>query len=162
MRASECKHCDSAKVVEQMLCKCVGLHTTCSCENVNNKCRGSARCLNIEALGTSFQKVIGPNMLGSNLLNAIPCNVNAVNILGMSCPSWQWHGTGYSWSQVQTRPVAPLWCDLGRCSQTVVVIKLLQTSAFNAQLAILKDGSLTPIFLHLVASLYAALLIHIK
>ena len=30
----------------------------------------------------------------------------------MSCPSWQWHRAGYSWLQVQTLPVAPLWCDL--------------------------------------------------
>ena len=52
----------------------------------------------------------------------------------MSCPSWQWHWqrtwTGYRWSPVRTLPVAPLWCDLGRCSRTVVVIKLRQTSAF--------------------------------
>ena len=50
------------------------------------------------------------------------------------CPSWQswwhWHRTGYRWSPVRTLPVAPLWCDLGRCSQTVVVIKLRRTSAF--------------------------------
>ena len=26
--------------------------------------------------------------------------------------------------------MAPLWCDLGCCSQTVVAIKLLQTSTF--------------------------------
>ena len=31
----------------------------------------------------------------------------------MSCPSWQWHRTGSSWSPVRTLPVAPLWCDLG-------------------------------------------------
>ena len=30
----------------------------------------------------------------------------------MSCPSWQWHRSGSSWSPVQTLPVAPLWCDL--------------------------------------------------
>ena len=30
-----------------------------------------------------------------------------------SCPSWQWHRAGSSWSPVQTLPVAPLWCDLG-------------------------------------------------
>ena len=24
-----------------------------------------------------------------------------------SCPSWQWHGTGSSWSPVRTLPVAP-------------------------------------------------------
>ena len=41
----------------------------------------------------------------------------------------QWHRTGYRWFQVRTLPVAPLWCDLGRCSRTVVVIKLRRTSA---------------------------------
>ena len=35
------------------------------------------------------------------------------NVKGMSCPSWQWHRTGSSWSPVRTLPVAPLWCDLG-------------------------------------------------
>ena len=39
----------------------------------------------------------------------------------MSCPSWQWH----------TLPVAPLWRDLGRCSRTVVIIKLRRTTAFD-------------------------------
>ena len=34
-------------------------------------------------------------------------------IQGMSCPSWQWHRTGSSWSPVRILPVAPLWCDLG-------------------------------------------------
>ena len=43
---------------------------------------------------------------------------------GMSCPSWQWHRTGYHWLPVQILLVAPFWCDLGRCSRTVVVIKL--------------------------------------
>ena len=55
-------------------------------------------------------------------------------IKGMSCPSWQsWHTSrnGYRWSPLRTLPVAPLWCDLGRCSLTVVVMKLLQTSAFK-------------------------------
>ena len=33
--------------------------------------------------------------------------------MGMSCPNWQWHRTGSSWSPVRTLPVAPLWCDLG-------------------------------------------------
>ena len=47
------------------------------------------------------------------------------------CPSWQWHRTGYSWSPVQILPVAPLWCDLGRCSRTVVVIKLRWNSALQ-------------------------------
>ena len=35
------------------------------------------------------------------------------NILGMSCPSWQWHRTGYCWSPVQSLAMASLWCDLG-------------------------------------------------
>ena len=34
-------------------------------------------------------------------------------LLGMSCPSWQWHRTGSSWFPVRTLPVALLWCDLG-------------------------------------------------
>ena len=33
--------------------------------------------------------------------------------IGMSCPSWQWHRIGGSWSPIRTLPVAPLWCDLG-------------------------------------------------
>ena len=52
-------------------------------------------------------------------------------MLILSCPSWQWHRTGYSWSPFRILPVAALWCDLGRCSRTVVVIKLRRTSAFN-------------------------------
>ena len=50
---------------------------------------------------------------------------------GMSCPSWQWHRTGYLWPPVRNLLVAPLWCDLGHCSLTVVVIKLQRTSAFK-------------------------------
>ena len=34
-------------------------------------------------------------------------------VLGMSCPSWQWHRAVSSWFPVRTLPVAPLWCDLG-------------------------------------------------
>ena len=34
-------------------------------------------------------------------------------MIGMSCPSWQWHRAGYSWSPVRTLPVALLWCNLG-------------------------------------------------
>ena len=51
-------------------------------------------------------------------------------VLAMSCPSssWQRHRSGYRWSPVRTLPAAPLWCDLGRCSRTVVVIKLRRTS----------------------------------
>ena len=48
-----------------------------------------------------------------------------------SCPSCQWNRTGYHWSPVRTLLVAPLWCDLGCCSRTVVVIKLRRTSAFG-------------------------------
>ena len=51
---------------------------------------------------------------------------------GMSCPSWQWHRTGYRRSPVRTLPVAPLWCDLGRCSRTLVVLKLRRMSAFTS------------------------------
>ena len=53
--------------------------------------------------------------------------------LGMSCPSWPYHRTGYCWSPVQTLPLVPLWCGLGCCSQTFVVIKLLWTSSFSWQ-----------------------------
>ena len=38
---------------------------------------------------------------------------NKISILGMSCPSWQWHRTGSRWFPVRTLLVAPLWCDLG-------------------------------------------------
>ena len=41
------------------------------------------------------------------------CKIAILNMLGMSCPKWQWHRTGSSWSPVWTQPVAPLWCDLG-------------------------------------------------
>ena len=58
---------------------------------------------------------------------ALPRNLNRHAIL---CPSWQWRGTGYRGSPVRTQSVAHLWCDLGRCSRTVVVIKLRRTSAF--------------------------------
>ena len=50
--------------------------------------------------------------------------------LGMSCPSWKLDIVGRQF-EVRTLPVAPLWCDLGRCSQTVVVIKLRRTSAYT-------------------------------
>ena len=36
-----------------------------------------------------------------------------MQVVGMSCPSWQWHRTGSRWSPVRTLLVAPLWCDLG-------------------------------------------------
>ena len=35
------------------------------------------------------------------------------SFVSMSCPSWQWHRTGYRWSPVRALPVAPLCCDLG-------------------------------------------------
>ena len=54
--------------------------------------------------------------------------------IGMSCPIWQWHRTGYRCSPVRTLPVAPLWCDLRRCSRTAVVIKLRRTPALQANL----------------------------
>ena len=57
----------------------------------------------------------------------------SASVRGMSCPSWQWHRTGYRWSPVPTQPVAPLLCDLGYCSRTVVVIKLRRISAFLMQ-----------------------------
>ena len=53
-----------------------------------------------------------------------------IHPLGMSCQSWLQHRTGYNWWPVWTLPVAPLSCDLRRWSQTVVIIKLLQTSAY--------------------------------
>ena len=42
-----------------------------------------------------------------------------------------WYRTGYRWSPVRTLPVAPSWCDLGRCPRRVVVIKLRRTSALH-------------------------------
>ena len=54
-----------------------------------------------------------------------------VDNCGMSCPSWQRHRTGYGWLPVRTLPVAPLWCDLGFCSQIVAVLKLQWTPTFR-------------------------------
>ena len=62
------------------------------------------------------------------------CKYEFIYFIGMSCPSWQWRGTGYRSSPVRTLPVAPWWCNLGRCSRTVAAIKLLSvlwTSAFS-------------------------------
>ena len=56
----------------------------------------------------------------------------------------QWHRTGYRWSPVRTLPMGPLWCDLGRCSRTVVVIKLRRTSASGGGGAALGEGSMIP------------------
>ena len=52
---------------------------------------------------------------------------------GMSCPSRQWHRAGYRWSPVRTLLVAPLWCDMGLWSRTVVVIKLRRTSVLKLE-----------------------------
>ena len=41
------------------------------------------------------------------------------------------NGIGYRWLPFRTLLVAPLWCDQGRCSRTVVVIKLRRTSALT-------------------------------
>ena len=71
--------------------------------------------------------------LGTACKNSIPVSRNNNNqkkaslYNGMSCPRWQYHITGYRWFPVRTLPVAPLWCDLARCSRTVVVIKLRRT-----------------------------------
>ena len=46
----------------------------------------------------------------------------------MSCPSWQWHRTGSSWSPVRTLPVAPLWCDLGFVPNSLGNSEVDQTS----------------------------------
>ena len=43
-----------------MLLECGGVQSACGCENVLRECRGSGRCLNIETLGTSVQKFVGP------------------------------------------------------------------------------------------------------
>ena len=40
----------------------------------------------------------------------------------------RWRAATRADPPVRTLPVAPLWCDLGRCSRTVVVIKLWRTS----------------------------------
>ena len=59
----------------------------------------------------------------------------------MSCLSWQWHRSGYSWSSVWTLLVVPLLCDLGCSSRTVVVIKavvdtcLMQAPFFGVSFA---------------------------
>ena len=55
--------------------------------------------------------------------------------MSSSCPNWQRHRPGCYQSPVRTLPlppvafvlVAPLWCDLGCCSQTVVVLKPRRT-----------------------------------
>ena len=65
--------------------------------------------------------------------NRYDLGMQIINICrGMSCPSRQWHRTGYRRSPVRTLPAAPLWCDLGLWSRTVVVIKLRRTSALSS------------------------------
>ena len=52
----------------------------------------------------------------------------------MSCPSWQWHRTGSSWSPVRTLLVAPLWCDLGfvpNCRGNKAAANLRPTAALS-------------------------------
>ena len=56
------------------------MHTACGCENVLHKCRGSGRCLNIKALDTLFENSSDQLMIGSDLFDAIPCNVKVENI----------------------------------------------------------------------------------
>ena len=58
MQLCEREHCDFAKTVE--CCEFSRVHRACGCKNVLHECRGFGRCLNIEALGLSVQKFIGP------------------------------------------------------------------------------------------------------
>ena len=60
MLLRECEHCIDVEIFEWMQRECGGVHTARGCENVLHKCRGSWPCLNIESLGTSFQKFIEP------------------------------------------------------------------------------------------------------
>ena len=62
----------------------------------------------------------------------------------MSCPSWQWQRTGYRWSPVRTLPVAPLWCDLGCRSRTVVVIKAAAKTRLNRNCGAIKNPTSLP------------------
>ena len=87
MQLRECDHGNHSKPPRwsSKLHECGGVHTAGGCENVLHESRGSGRCLNIEALGTSVQKFIGPIHDRSNLLDAIlcvdeACDVNAENI----------------------------------------------------------------------------------
>ena len=61
-------------------------------------------------LPVSTSPIPGPKIV-KNYLKI--CHCDTVTVVGMSCPSWQWHRTGSRWSPVRTLPVAPLWCDLG-------------------------------------------------
>ena len=81
------------------------------------------------SVGTSQSTVRNFNMRSTIVVSEPAPILLKLNIIGMSCPSWQWHRTGYSLLPVRTLPVAPLWCDLGCSPQTVVVIKLRRTSA---------------------------------
>ena len=59
---------------------------------------------------------------------------NGIYNMVFNCYITSWHTimyntTGYCLLPLQTLSVAPLWCDLGCCSRTVVVLKLLRTSA---------------------------------
>ena len=55
-------------------------------------------------------------------------NISRFLIKFLSCILARLEITKVARYQIQTLPLAPLWCDLGRCSRTVVVIKLQQTS----------------------------------
>ena len=86
---------------------------------------GQLKMLKLRQVVSHFQSSF-PRLLSSEKLE--------LQWSGMSCPSWQWHRTGCHRSPIRTLPVAPLWCDLGFCSRTVVVIKL----AANLRLSVLK------------------------
>ena len=61
------------------------------------------------------------------------------DVVGMSCPSWQWHRTGSRWSPVRTLLRAYWWRPCGvtwDSSQTGVVIRLRQTSALGSSTTI--------------------------
>ena len=61
----------------------------------------------------------------------------------MSCPSWQWHITGSSWSPVRTLQVAPLWCDLGffpNSRGNKAAVNLFPTCQYSTSLMCLSSG----------------------
>ena len=70
-------------------------------------------------------------------LLSTPLEVSTALKIGISCPSWQWHGTGCRRSPVRTLPVAPLWCDLGFCSRTVVVMKINNKQLITCKIAVI-------------------------
>ena len=77
-------------------------------------------------------------MIGlSNTVSSGLCQCCLMAVLSVLFPQSHWQCStvakqpcvGYSWLSVQTVPVAPLWCNLGYYSLTVMVIKLHWTSA---------------------------------